>query len=68
VKVNEKFEGSDVMDLVSYCGDAKKTCSKFQYAYALDDEERRLEHIFLSSSSCFDWYQNMVILLYLILG
>jgi len=57
VKANKKTEGSDVMDLLKYCEDAKTTSSKFQYAYTLD-EERRLEHIFWSSASCFDWYQK----------
>ncbi|KAH1253239.1 Protein FAR1-RELATED SEQUENCE 11 [Glycine max] len=41
----------------NYCEDAKKSCFKFQYAYTLD-EERRLEHIFWSPVSCFDWYQK----------
>ena len=66
VKAIKKTEGSDVMDLLKYCEDAKQTSSKFQYAYTLD-EERRLEHIFWSSASCFDWSKNTVMLLYLIL-
>lgn len=45
------------MNLLKYCEDAKKSCFKFQYAYTLD-EERRLEHIFWSPVSCFDWYQK----------
>jgi len=43
--------------LLKYCEDAKETCFKFQYSYILD-EKRRLEHIFWSSASCFDWYQK----------
>jgi hypothetical protein len=45
------------MDLLKYCEDAKNTCSKFQYAYTLD-EERRLEHIFWSPTCCYDWYEK----------
>jgi hypothetical protein len=43
--------------VLKYCEDAKNTCSKFQYAYTLD-EERRLEHIFWSPTCCFDWYKK----------
>jgi len=57
VKTKKKFERNDAKDLLKYCEDAKKSCSKFQYAYTLD-EERRLEHIFWSPASCSDWYQK----------
>jgi hypothetical protein len=33
------------------------TCSKFQYAYTLD-EEKRLDHIFWSPTCCYDWYEK----------
>lgn len=46
LKSGKKIEGNDVMDLLKYCENAKKSCSKFQYSYTLD-EEKRLEHIFL---------------------
>lgn len=57
VKTKKKVERNDAKDLLKYCEDAKKSCSKFQYAYTLD-EERRLEHIFWSPTSCSDWYQK----------
>ncbi|RZB67038.1 Protein FAR1-RELATED SEQUENCE 11, partial [Glycine soja] len=57
VKTKKKVERNDAKDLLKYCEDAKKSCSKFQYAYTLD-EERRLEHIFWSPASCSDWYQK----------
>ncbi|CAL5191621.1 unnamed protein product [Lathyrus oleraceus] len=57
LKAKKKVEITDVVDLLKYCEDAKKSCSKFQYAYTLD-EERRLEHIFWSHAYCFDWYQE----------
>ncbi|RZB97812.1 Protein FAR1-RELATED SEQUENCE 11, partial [Glycine soja] len=57
VKTKKKFERNDAKDLLKYCEDAKKSCSKFHYAYTLD-EERRLEHIFWSPASCSDWYQK----------
>ncbi|KAI5429436.1 hypothetical protein KIW84_034151 [Lathyrus oleraceus] len=57
LKAKKKVEITDVVDLLKYCEDVKKSCSKFQYAYTLD-EERRLEHIFWSHAYCFDWYQE----------
>ncbi|KAI5407870.1 hypothetical protein KIW84_053927 [Lathyrus oleraceus] len=57
LKAKKKVEITDVVDLLKYCEDAKKSCSKFQYAYTLD-EERRLEHIFWSHAYRFDWYQE----------
>ncbi|RZB58990.1 Protein FAR1-RELATED SEQUENCE 11 [Glycine soja] len=57
VKTKKKVERNNAKDLLKYCEDAKKSCSKFQYAYTLD-EERRLEHIFWSPASCSDWYQK----------
>lgn len=57
LKAKKKVEITDVDDLLKYCEDAKKSCSKFHYAYTLD-EERRLEHIFWSHAYCFDWYQE----------
>ncbi|XP_058766139.1 protein FAR1-RELATED SEQUENCE 11-like [Vicia villosa] len=57
LKANKKVEGSDAIDFLKYCENAKKSCSKFQYAYTLD-EEKRLEHIFWSPASCFDWYKK----------
>lgn len=57
LKVKKKVEITDVVDLLKYCEDAKKSCSKLQYTYTLD-EERRLEHIFWSHAYCFDWYQE----------
>ncbi|KHN31358.1 Protein FAR1-RELATED SEQUENCE 11 [Glycine soja] len=40
VKTKKKVERNDAKDLLKYCEDAKKSCSKFQYAYTLDEERR----------------------------
>lgn len=45
------------MDLLKYFENAKKSYSKFQYSYTLD-EEKRSEHIFWSYASCFDLYKK----------
>lgn len=46
LKINIKVEGNYAMDFLKYCENTKKkSCSKFQYTYTLD-EEKMLEHIF----------------------
>ncbi|KAG4937911.1 hypothetical protein JHK82_045720 [Glycine max] len=40
VKTKKKVERNNAKDLLKYCEDAKKSCSKFQYAYTLDEERR----------------------------
>lgn len=64
LQIKKKVERSDVKDL-KYCEDVKKSCSKFQYAYTLD-EERTLEHIFWSLLVLIDT-KNIVRLLCLML-
>jgi hypothetical protein len=66
LKANKQVERSDVMDLLKYCKDTKKSSSNFQYDYTVD-KENKLENIFWSSASCLIGTKNMVMLLYLIL-
>lgn len=56
-KLKRDNSSNDVSGLLNYCRLAKEENSKFQYAYTID-EEQKLEHIFWSPSSCFDWYQE----------
>ena len=57
VKMRRKNAKNDAMNLVQFCKIAKEENSRFQYALTTD-EENRLEHIFLSPTHCFDWYQK----------
>lgn len=57
---------NDVMDLLKYCENAKKSCLKFQYSYTLD-EEKRLDIFFGHLFLILIGIKNMVMLLYLIL-
>ena len=47
----------DAIKSLKYCNDAKDENLVLQYAFPLDNE-KKLEHIFRSSSQCFDWCQK----------
>ena len=55
--MRRKNTKNDAIRLLQFCKVAKEENSRFQYAFTTD-EENRLEHIFWSSTHCFDWYQK----------
>ncbi len=70
VKMRMMHEMSDAMGLLQCCKAAKEKNSKFQYAFANDDENK-LVHIFWAPTPCFDWYQkvgDVVVFLYYLQG